>query len=406
MDPDNRKQKLKILFIHNRYLQSTGGEDTTLDAEAALLSSKGHEVRIQLFDNNEMGKGILHKVRGGIKSVYNGKSARKTGAVIDDFKPDIVHVHNFYFTASPSVVIEAKRHKAPVVLTIQNYRLICANCLLLRDHKICELCVHHDFPWYGVKYKCYHNSAIQSAMVGAIGAIHKWIGTWRNKVDMILTPAAFIKNRLTDSSLNVDPQKIIVKHNFIKDPGSSPAEKRKRFYLFVGRLSEEKGVESLLKTWTTLAGTDLIIAGDGPDKNKLVERYGDVPGVKFVGKKAHEEILGLMKECRALIFPSIWYEGLPLTIIEALATGTPVIASNLGAMQEMIQDAENGFLFTAGNTAHLSEVIVKFNAIIDRQDFSLYKNARQTYISKYHPEKCYTDIMNIYNSVLTIGAGN
>ena len=397
---------MRILFIHNRYLQSAGGEDTTLEAEANLLTSKGHEVRIQLFDNNDMAKGIIHKVKGGIRSIYNRQSARKTGASINEFKPDIVHVHNFYFTASPSVLIEARRHRVPVVMTVQNYRLICANCLLLRDNKVCELCVHHDFPWYGVKYKCYHESAVQSAMVGAIGAIHKWIGTWKNKVDVMITPAAFIKARLANSSLNVEPGKILVKHNFIEDPGLSPAASRKPFYLFVGRLSEEKGVEILLKTWKGFPESRLIIAGDGPDRERLVSSYGQIANVTFVGKKTHHEIIALMKECRALIFPSIWYEGLPLTIIEALATGTPVIASRLGAKQEMILHGKNGLLFAPGDTNLLSRAIDTFEKISSERQYSIYNNARETYLEKYHPEKCYQEVMNIYNSVLSIGTRN
>jgi glycosyltransferase involved in cell wall biosynthesis len=353
-----------------------------------------------MFDNSEMGKGIVHKVKAGINSIYNTSSAKKVENAIENFKPDIVHVHNFYFTASPAVIIEANRHAVPVVLTVHNYRLICANCLLLRDNKVCELCVPHDFPWYGVKYKCYHDSAVQSAMVGAIAAIHKWMGTWKNKVDLFITPAKFSRLKLINSSLKVSPEKIKVKRNFVEDPGAGAAEKRKSNYLFVGRLSAEKGIDVLLKAWTGLPGEQLIIAGDGPDRDKLVSEYGYLSNVTFTGKMPREEVLELMKDCRALIFPSIWYEGLPMTIIEAFATGTPVIASSLGAMEEMIEHGKNGFLFESGNALQLAAAIQHFNELTATRDYSMYENARKSYLDQYHPEKCYDAIMAMYHHLI------
>jgi len=397
---------LRILFVHTRYLQSAGGEDTTLDAEAALLDAKGHVVEILLFDNATMGKGFGGKIKAGLNAIYNRQSAKKLGDTIKKFKPDIIHVHNFFFTASPSIFYEAKRRHIPIVATIHNFRLICANCLLLRDNKVCELCVNHSFPWYGVKYKCYHKSAIQSAIVGSISSVHKWIGTWNNKVNIFLTPAAFIRSRLIHSSLKVSPDRIVVKHNFTKDPGFAGGESRQSFYLFVGRLSEEKGVEILLEAWKGMTNNNLVIAGDGPEKERLVNAYGNLPNVEFIGKKSHEEILELMKKCRALIFPSIWYEGLPLTIVEAMATGTAVIASRLGVMEEMVTNKYNGLLFGAGDPTQLAAAVVAFNMLIYEKQYSIYNAARETYLEYYHPEKCYCAVMEIYNNVLSIDRKN
>ncbi len=218
---------MRILFIHTRYFHNAGGEDTTLDAEMNLMILKGHEVELLLFDNADMEKGITGKVKTAVKSIYNKASAKKVAKKIEAFNPDIIHVHNFFFDASPSVLIEAKRHKIPLVVTLHNFRLVCANALLLRDGKICELCLPHDFPWYGVKYKCYHDSAVQSAVVGAFAAVHKWTGTWRNKVDMFITPSSFSRVKLLHSSLAVDADKIKVKPNFINDPGTGEVAEKK-----------------------------------------------------------------------------------------------------------------------------------------------------------------------------------
>ncbi len=387
---------MRILFIHTRYKQSAGGEDTTVDAESKLLTEKGHEVRVVVFDNGEMGKGILGKVEAGVNAIYNRESARQIRTEIGGFKPDIVHVHNFFFTASPSVLIATHSLGIPLVVTIQNFRLICANCLLLRENKVCELCVTHRFPWFGVWYKCYHNSAVQSAVVGATAAIHKLLNTWTKKVDQYITPANFIRTRLIDSSLKLPEGMISVKRNFINDPGHTDEQSRESYYLFIGRLSVEKGVDLLLKTWSSGIREKLFIAGSGPEEIRLKNTYGHLSNVEFLGHRNREEILSLLKNCRALVFPSIWYEGLPLTIVEAMATATPVIASALGAMKEMIKDGYNGLLFEPGNLAELSAAVERMNTFTAEGNQSMYHNARREYVENYHPEKCYLDVMDIY----------
>jgi glycosyltransferase involved in cell wall biosynthesis len=391
---------LKILFIHTRYLHSAGGEDTTVEAESTLMRSRGHDVHVHLFDNSTMESGFTGKLKAGISGIYNRSSAREIEEVVSQFKPDVVHVHNLFFTASPSILTALHKKKIPVVATIQNYRLICANALLLRNNKVCELCVSHDFPWYGVKYKCYHHSAVQSAAVGMIAAIHKWTGTWKNSVDRYITPSAFARDKLIHSSFGVPPHKIEIKRNFIADPGNSDVAARKNYFLFVGRLATEKGVQVLLEAWKDLPGEQLIIAGDGQERQALVSKYGSLKNVQFVGHKNKDEVLQLMKNCRALLFPSIWYEGLPLTIVEAFATGTPVIGSAIGAVSEMINDRYNGLLFETGNPANLKHVIGLFNQLLFEKSWSLYENARKSYVQKYHPEQCYADSMRIYENAI------
>lgn len=371
-----------------------------LAAEAELLRSKGHDVDILLFDNATMAKGIIGKVEAGISAIYNSHSARQLNERILHFRPDLIHVHNFFFTASPSIFYAAKRRKIPIVATLHNFRLVCANALLLRDNKVCELCLGQSFPWYGVKYKCYHDSAIQSAMVGGMAAVHKWIGTWKKTVDLFLTPAAFMRSKLLGSSFNAPPEKIRVKHNFISDPGMATADTREDFYLFVGRISGEKGVDILLKAFAGLPGKKLLLVGDGPEHEALKAGFRQHTNIIFAGKKSHDEVIRLMKQCRALVFPSICYEGMPITIIEAFATGTPVIASKLGAMQDMVVDGYNGSLFRAGDPADLQSVIEAFDITVAQRASSVYEAARTSYIDHYHPEKCYTAVLDLYNQLI------
>ena len=381
-------------------MQSAGGEDATVEAEVKLLISKGHEVDVLYFNNDQFKEGALSKTLGGLRSIYNKEARGKLRQQLKKFRPDIIHVHNFYFNASPSVFFEANRQNIPVIATLQNYRLVCVNGLLLRKQQVCELCVHSFFPLYGVKYRCHHNSILQSAVVGSIGSVHKFLGTWKKRVDKFIVPAEFIKMKLIHSSLHLPNDKITVKRNFIDDPGPVNVSGRKNFFLFVGRLSVEKGVDVLLKCFSLLSNEDLIIVGDGPDANALKERYAGLRNIHFAGHKNKSEVLDLMKACRALLFPSIWYEGLPVTIIESLATGTPVIASRLGAMEEMIRHNINGLLFERGNFEELRDAINFFNNQLNSGNVSFYEEARKTYMQYYHPEICYREVIAIYNELI------
>ena len=388
---------MKILFIHNRY-QYRGGEDTTLEMESALLLSKGHEVKILEFNNDQLSS-IFSKITGGLRAVYNSQSASIVEKEISNYNPDIIHVHNLFFTASPSVLYKARQMKIPVVMTVQNYRLMCANALLLRDQQICELCINKVLPLAGVKYKCYRSSYIESALVTGITGIHKLLSSWEKKVNTYIVPSEFLKNKLNNTFLKLPKSKVVVKPNFVKD---IPAEKTNRedFFLFIGRLSTEKGITTLLKCFTTTPSLKLVIAGDGPDKDTVLSYTRTASNITYLGQQPKEKVLELMRKCKALLFPSIWYEGLPLTIIEAFATGTPVIASNLGAMTEMIQNEYNGFYFSPGNVDELRNKILYLADNVERYEH-LYSNARATYLKKYHPDVHYTSIMRIYQMAIT-----
>src|ERR1700730_1519932 len=172
---------MRILFIHNQY-QQPGGEDVAVETESRLLEERGHLVQTIVF-NNTAHSGILEKASAGWKAIYNIGSYRTIKKRIEEFGPDIVHVHNLFFIASPSVLFAAHRLKVPVVLTVHNYRLVCANALLLRNNEICELCIGKTLPLYGIRYKCYRSSMAESALATAITGIHKILGTWRKKIN-------------------------------------------------------------------------------------------------------------------------------------------------------------------------------------------------------------------------------
>lgn len=388
---------MRILFIHNRYKQF-GGEDVAVEMETSILAEKGHDVRTIFFDNNLI-RGFIAKIKTGLSAVYNFSSARIVSNAIKDFKPDIIHIHNLFFIASPSILYATKKHKLPVVLTLHNYRLICANALLLRNNNVCELCIQKRFPLAGIKYKCYRNSASASALIIAITGIHKLLTTWEKKITAFITLNEFSRSKLLYSSLKVSPDKMITKPNFVPDPGNGE-EQREDFFLFAGRIVKEKGVHVLARAFADMPQQKVVIVGDGSEKKNLEKEFKDYKNISFTGLLDKFQVKEYMKRCKAFICPSIWYEGAPLTIIEAFATGTPVIVSRLGSMIDSIKDGYNGLHFTAGDANDLRKKVGLFILQTEQSD-DFYKNARQTYLEKYHPEVHYNAIMKIYRAAIT-----
>jgi len=388
---------MRVLFIHNQY-QQPGGEDVAVSMEAELLREKGHEVRTVIFQNTDASGGIdqLDMAR---RAIYNPASYRRVWNEIKDFGPEIIHVHNLFFVASPALLYAAKKLNVPVILTLHNFRLICANALLLRNGHACELCVHQTLPISGIRYKCYRNSMAASALVTAITGIHKILGTWNKKINRFILLTEFSKSRFVNSSLKVPEKKLVVKPNFVPDPGVGMQD-REDFFLFAGRLSPEKGINILLQAFADLPQQRLVVIGEGPELESATARFMKTSNIIFKGRLEKDEVMSYMKRCAALIFPSTWYEGLPFVIIEAFATGTPVITSRLGSMAELIENGVNGFHFEAGNVRDLQQKINLYLQIGAEERRMLHTKARAAYLNHYQPGIHYQTILQIYEDVI------
>ncbi len=285
-----------------------------------------------------------------------------------------------------------------MIFTLHNYRLICCNALLLRNDTICELCTKKKLPLAGIKYKCYRSSHVQSALVTGITGLHKIAGTWKRKVDTYIALTEFGRKKFLESSLQLAEEQLVVLANFVADPELVPMQ-REKFFLYVGRISPEKGLSVLLECFSAMPDQMLMVAGDGPDKALLQEQYSKFPNIQFAGHLEKMDVHVLMMQAQAFIFPSLWYEGLPLTIIEAFSAGTPVIASRMGAMAEIVADGYNGFHFEPGSAEDLNRVVHIF-AALGEEKHKIYQQAKNTYIEKYHPDVYYKSIMDIYNKAI------
>jgi glycosyltransferase involved in cell wall biosynthesis len=329
---------VRILQLHTEY-RVPGGEDTVVRAEKKVLEESGHDVLQHLEHNPENVVGSAAALAG---SVWNIRAARRVAEVAEQFRPDIAHVHNTWFASSPSVLAPLKARRIPIVMTVHNYRLACANSLFLRAGTPCEKCVDHG-AWQAVRHRCYRGSRAMSAVAAGGIAVHRRLQTWSRLVDRFLVLSEFARDRLVRAGLPAN--RITIGSNFVPDPGVR-AERPSvgRTVLFVGRISPEKGLSVLLDAWrrVSVPGLELDIVGDGPERARL--QAGAPSGTTFLGALPASAVMDRLQRARALIIPSVWYEGQPMTALEGLAAGTPLVLSDIGGLPEVLGGSAAGWL--------------------------------------------------------------
>ncbi len=366
-------------------------------AELELLRAHGHPVDTLEFDNDNI-QSAWDKLLTGARSLYNPSSARLLKKTIEDFRPDIIHLHNFFPVGSPSLLYAAAAAGVPVVMTLHNYRLICPSAILYTDGQIYEKSVHQLFPWDAIKRGVYRNSRMQTASVAVMTGVHKLLGTWREKVDRYLVLTDFARNIIVNSSLKLRPEQVVVKVNSVPDCGIGPAQRSAQL-LFIGRLTPEKGILVLLDA-AEKGKFPLHIIGEGPLRAEVEERAARCSFITYTGFSTRATVALALQHARALVVASTWYEGMPLVVLEAFAAGTPVIASRLGGLGELIQHETNGLHFEAGNADSLITQALRLCTDAELAA-TLGQNARKSYDTRYSPERNYQQLVSIYQSVLT-----
>jgi glycosyltransferase involved in cell wall biosynthesis len=334
---------VRVLQLHTRYRQA-GGEDAVVGAEADVLRRSGHEV-VQYQVRNP--PGAAGATRSLAMSPWNPFQARSVLHLAEQVRPDVAHVHNTWFAMSPAVLWALHRAGVPTVITLHNYRLVCANGQLFRDLAPCEDCVGTS-PWHGVQHGCYRGSALLSIPPAGTIALHDRMQTWTRAVDLFLALNEFARARFVRGGL--PPDRIVVKPNFVPDPGrrSQPAASSATV-LYVGRLAPEKGVEALIEAWRQLGDgrLELVIVGDGPLRHRLERR--PTAGLRFEGELPADAVRRRMLGARALVLPSVWFEGQPMAVLEALAAGLPVLGSDIGAVPELLGPLGRDWLARPGD---------------------------------------------------------
>ena len=383
---------MRIALFHNRY-RVRGGEDAVVDLEADLLRKAGCEVHLFSVDSREV-SGVGGTLRAGLGARWNRSIATRVAEFLARHPVDVGHVHNFFPLLSPAVHATLKRLGLPVVQTLHNYRLFCANGLFLRAGRPCEDCVAKG-PWNALRYGCYRGSRVQTAVWADAIAHHRRQGTWHTLVDRFVVPGEFARRKLVAAGLPAD--RVVVKPNPVLDPGEPRYGGRGGLY--VGRLSQEKGVQLLLEAWREQGDVPLTIAGTGPEEAALREQAAGMPGVRFAGWLSRDAVQAELARAAFVVAPSLCYENFPLAVAEAMAAGKPVIASHPTAMSDMVEPERTGLLFDAGDARSLSAACRRLLDDPARSE-AMGREARLVYEETMGPERSIAQLLVIYRRVI------
>ena len=384
---------MNILIAHNRY-QIPGGEDTVFEQEAELLRQNGHHVFCYERTNDELNQmNKLQKLAVPFSMIYSFKTAREIRSIIKKEKINIVHVHNTLLRVSPSVYYASLKENVPVVQTIHNFRMICPNGLCYRDGHICEECTEKGLNC-AIKHSCYRNSKLQTIASVLSMKIHRMTGIYKKLNYICLTE--FNKKQLLKQG-QIREEQIFIKPNSIKASHSViPFDKRKNQIIFAGRLEESKGILFLLDVWKNMGNHPykLLIYGSGPLEETCKERIQKehLEGIVLCGRMDHEKLMSVIGESKALILPTQWYEGFPMSLLEAMSCGTPVIVPEMGNAGSIVVNGVNGYKYEP-NT--IKDCIRAINENMNITD-SVYNHFKDN----YSEEKNYHMLMDIYQKVM------
>jgi len=366
----------RVLQVHTRYRQA-GGEDRVVEAERELMESAGISVGQVIFDNAELqdARSLADDIRVAASAIWSSRAHRLVRSAIAARRPDVVHVHNTFAAASPSVFAAAK--ELPVVHTLHNYRMVCPVATAFRDGHACTDCVGKAIPWPGVLHACVRESRSQSAVAAATITVHRALGTFRRAIGQYIALTSFQRQLLVAGGLPADRIRVIP--NFVEpDPGAGTEPRSGVLYL--GRLAEEKGVRVLLRA-AGIGRASVVIAGEGPLAG-AVEDSARAESVTYLGRLDHSTAIARSRGAIALVVPSLWFEGFPLAVVEAYATGTPVIASRIGSLTEVVEDGVTGLLADPHDPASLAERMDWATGHPNEMQ-SMGANARRVYESRF-----------------------
>jgi glycosyltransferase involved in cell wall biosynthesis len=372
---------LRVLVVHNRY-QQAGGEDVAFELESELLRRAGHAVETLVMDNDSIPEhaSIAGRARLAAETVWSRRSARIIGNAVRSWQPDVMHAHNTFPLWSPAIFSAARAAGAATVMTLHNYRLVCPAADLYRAGRPCEDCVGRAIPWPSVIHSCYRGSRLETTAVAAMLVVNRARRTWQKDVDAFVALTEFERSLMIAGGM--PRAKIHIKPNFV-DPDPRPGTDARSGFLFAGRLSEEKGVKTLIAASRSLAaaGVEIRVAGTGPMEGELHAAVAGGLPLRIVGQIARAELMNEMRRSEAVIVPSECYESFGLVAVEAFATATPVIASNIGSLGELVSPTR-GLSFKAGDAEALASAIswAADNASEMRQRGA---NARKEYEARY-----------------------
>jgi len=388
---------MKILVVHNFYSEP-GGEDYVYRSETDLLRENGHVVEVYEDHNDRILQ--LSKWKVAISFLWNMDSARRFERKVKEFCPDIVHFHNIFPLISPSVYGVCWKNKIPMVQSLHNSRIICPGSCFFRKGSLCMDCFKKDFPWPGVRHKCYHNSFLQTFLIGLMSRWYYFRRLWQEKIGGYIVFSQFYRQIFI--KWGIPENKVFIKPHFIAaDPGDTRGAVSDTHAIFVGRLDARKGIMTLIKAWEHISSLPLLIAGEGEGR-KILEEYiaeKKIKNVNFSGNINHQQMFELIQNSKFLVVPSEAAETFGLVVIEAFACGIPVLCSDAGGLKEIVEDGNTGKIYSAGNKNDLIKAIEYFINHPDKTG-QMGRNARRVFEEKFCKSSNYKTLIHIYESVI------
>lgn len=395
---------MKILMV-NKFLYPNGGSETYMFKLGKYLTSTGHQVEYFGMEHPDRcvsnsaecytenmdfhNSSSVKKFLMSLKTIYSVEAKKKIRKVLETFKPDVVHLNNFNFQLTPSIIYEIKKHNIPIVQTVHDPQMACPNHRLYIERKnaVCTECRNGKYlPC--IKNKCVDNSLLKSAVATIESFVYHKKSTY-NLIDCFICPSKFMANTICKSG--IDENKIKVLHNYCENPDASPCEKE-NYVLYFGRLSIEKGINTLIEVCKELKNIKFVFAGTG----NLLDKCKNIENIETVGFKSGDELKDLIRKAKFSVCPSEWYENCSMSIIESLALGTCVIVSDMGGNPELIIPNETGIIFKAGDKEELKKAILNLynNPNLNKLSENCIKYSTNT-IEKYTQT-----LVEIYKSLI------
>lgn len=410
---------MKTLFFNN-YHYLRGGSEQVYFGEMELLKKNEHTVHAfarrtpqdvpshfsDFFPNDiktdslSIGLGVFRTLK---EIIYSSESKKQLERLLEEYQPDIIHAHNIYGRLTTSVLDLLKKKNIPVVMTLHDYKLVCPNYKLMYGNRICEDCQGRHF-YHAVKNRCHKNSLAASGIYAFESWFNRFFNKYRYNVSFFISPSWFLRNKLVEFGWSED--QVVYIPNYIISQDFEPNYNAGNYLLYIGRLSSEKGIATLIQAFKQVADREiqLKVVGEGPERQCLEEAAKEDDRIEFTGYLSGEELRDATRSARAVVIPSEWYENAPISILEAFAYGKPVIGARIGGIPEMIDDGKNGFLFESGNADDLSEKIQKFLVLSDDEFADMGKAARLKAEEKYNPETHYEKLVDLYEKAIHLKA--
>lgn len=408
------------ITILNNYFYLRGGSEKVFHDEMAILRENGHktaafcrahpsdpEYYLSKFFPSNFHTNKIRLSFNGFKSClglfYSKKSKENLSRLLDCWPTDIAHAHNIYGRLTTSILDELYKRNIPVVLTLHDYKLICPTYKLENRGKICEECRGFKFH-NAIKQRCHKGSLLASGIYAAESYFNHFRQSYRHKVAKLISPSRFLRDKFIEFGWDADHIEVVP--NFLDAKKFEPQFSKGGYFLYLGRLSAEKGLFTLLEAFSRLPkGSNLVVAGTGPIEQELKSEFDGHPGITFAGYLSGKTLTDTIRGALAVVIPSEWYENAPMSILEAMAFGKPVIGARIGGIPEMVSEGERGYLFEPGNIDQLAEKLSQMSSLPIIQVESMGRNARAFVEDKHSAEMHYEKLMTVYKLALNKSQG-